>query len=232
MVQKARTFLENNKIFFEIFSNVILGIMGIIISISAIRLTKYQNILTERELLPVMEIREYLEENEENLYLEENIQISNVGGALYGFQTDMACVLNINYITEGLEKGTIKKELDGYYYYSRNTQAATGILEIIGGYNNNYNFSNLQLEIMEGKYKEYGISFLEIKIESYLKIEYYDVLDNKHTEYYKLADSTEKIEEQEGNDIFQEYRNSLDIFKLGADHLEKILEYVKEDIKN
>ena len=41
MVQKARTFLENNKIFFEIFSNVILGIMGIIISISAIRLTKY-----------------------------------------------------------------------------------------------------------------------------------------------------------------------------------------------
>lgn len=231
MLQKIRTFLENNKIFFEIFSSVILGIMGVIISISAIKVTQYQNTLAERELLPIMEIKEYLEKDEENSYLESIIQISNVGGALYGFQSDTICILNINYLTEDLKKGTIKKELDGYYYYGRSTQASTGILKTIGGYNNYYNLSDLELEIMGQKYKEYGIYSLEIEIETYLRIEYYDVLDKKHTEYYRLADSTEKIEEQEGKGFFQEYRNSSDLFKLGTYHLEKILEYVEENIE-
>lgn len=229
MLEKIKEFLNKYKIFTEVFSNIFLGIMGMVISINAINVAKYQNILVKRELLPVLEIIEYQSPNEEDIYNETLIQISNIGGALYGLKTDRMCFLNIEYQTEDGREGKTKKEIIGYYSYSKSTNRANGLLQTISGYNNWNKYINIKNSITDEKLKVYGIKFLNIRIEKYLKLQYYDVFNEKHIDYYKIEHDLERIEDTEYESV-KDYAQSSDCFDIDMDSSEKILEMVSYEI--
>ena len=153
------------------------------------------------------------------------------GGALHGFSENHISVLEIKYTTKDYEERTIKRKLDGYYHYGFRTQSSTGLLKKISGLNNSRNLSNLEQDVIRLEYGEYGLVNISIGVQAYLKIEYYDVFNKNHIEYYKLGHVYESTGTKETEKIFEEYKD-LDWLVLENLNANEILEEVLKDMNN
>jgi len=104
---KFTLFLENNKIYFEIFSNIFLGIAAIIVSIFIVNenikqtdIQKEQADIQNIQLLPRFIITAVIEESETNgkKTSDDNVYVINDGGFFRDFNIELVTVLDISKI--------------------------------------------------------------------------------------------------------------------------------------
>ena len=92
----CKEFLTDNKIFFEIFSTVGLGLMAIIISVLALRASNLQALVASAQVQPLFRIAtNYKRDSEAVPYSEQTIDVSNDGFALREFDAEMKSVLKL-----------------------------------------------------------------------------------------------------------------------------------------
>lgn len=231
--KQFKEFLIYNKIVFEVFSYIVVGIMGVILSAVAINIAYQQNKLTERSMIPFIEIIKRQEKTEETGIYDNNIIIvSNIGEPLYEFDSKVLSLINICYLRDGEwgEPHKIQKILNGYYFYTISTQASTGVLCEHRGYKNNTNYVNLEKSLREQSFEEYGIEVIFAELEIYMRVEYFDVMEKNHVEYYLMTTNRRKMNKKEGEEVFSRFNNKWEYFTIDTQDWTDILSIVLDDM--
>jgi hypothetical protein len=185
---KFKLFLENNKVYFEVFSNIFLGIAAIIVSIFTVIETKKQTDIQNMQLLPQFVLSAVNEKSGRNgeMYDDENVYIINNGGFFRDFNLEIVTVLNINKQEKETPFRRNEKRVILRGYYIGNAHNARSIISpvTVRGYENNRKFVDLNFEYRE-KLDSIGY-YGDMYIERFAKITYTDLANNEHIEYYKF----------------------------------------------
>ena len=236
MLEKIKCFFEKYKIFFEIFEILILGIAGLIVAINSNIITNYQTKIAEKELMPILEIIEETKRNNEGYVSEHIIEISNIGASLREFTEEFKSILTINYTTYDGKEGNTDMIID-YYYGIYCNNHSTGLLRTITGIDNNSKyFEKIRKPLLNNNYIDYGLlGSPSASIKTYIKVEYYDLLNNKHTEYYCVDTfETKKIKEEDYREKLQKFDNKdyneLDYFYIDHDDYTKIMKKISQEL--
>jgi len=187
-LNKTKLFLENNKIYFNVFSNVFLGIAAIIVSIITVVETKKQTDIQNIMLLPQFTLSAVNEKsgNYEDKYDNENVYIINNGGFFRDFDLKIVTVLNIYKQEKTPPFNKKEKQVIIRGYYVGNAHNSQSIISpvTVRGYENNLKFANMTSEYREklGELGYYG----DIYLNRFARITYTDLANKKHIEYYKF----------------------------------------------
>lgn len=216
-----KAFLERNKIFFEIFTSVLLGIMAIIVSYQA-------NLISEAQLKVANESqqiseRQYLPEIEAKLQRMDStsgkerykLVISNIGESMYEFQSYEIAYLSIREL-QILYKNEVPTPdshlkvamipLTNYFpnvrYVINYDKGVINTLEI-----DSNNTTTLLSKHLAQKYKNTKKS-IDIRIESFIRVNYKDKFGSEHTNYFRFGMFGESIaiDNEKGIRTFSEYR--------------------------
>ena len=198
---RFRSFLQRNKIFFEVILASLLSFMAIFVSIKTNSIAEHQTKIMEYENTPQLEIRKHQEFNQElNTYndiwliFNRNSKVSNFDiEENYSFirfesrsaKNDSILIPIAQYVNT---KGMLTGESEGLIYQFDNS------------HNSVYEFT-LRNELI-------NIGYLEI--ESYIKSTYKDVMQQKEEKYYKIAPDIKEIDKEEWNKIKEEFLTNLD----------------------
>lgn len=218
-----RDFFTENKIFFEIFSYIVIGVAGIIFSYFQLKINKQQIEIQKKELQPIFKITYTLYKGERTeTYDTEIIEIHNDGKAVKSFDSKIKTFYKIEYSNH--KKGLKIEQnipIAGFYFAQSKAQNSTGLL--LQGYyrNNNADYARLYRECiaqtLDGDY--YFINRFSL-----IKIVYVDISDTKYTVYYK---NNEMIDEKEYNQILESENFShefpLDVEKVTLNEIKRIL---------
>lgn len=179
-----RLFLERNKIFFEVFSYLIIGIAGIYFSFTQWKTNQQQIEMQTSELQPIFRITFTLyKDTLSNVYNTEIFEIYNDGKPLKSFDYDIQTFYKIDYISQ---KKNINKSFSipivGFYFAQFPLHNSTGLL--LRGFlkNNNSDFKRVYDECMN---QSTDSDFYNVSHYSLFKIDYIDLTDTKHTLYFK-----------------------------------------------
>lgn len=215
-----KAFLERNKIFFEIFTSVLLGLMAIIVSYQANLIAKAQLQLANesqqlalKEHLPEIEAKFQRPDPTKGREKEELI-ISNIGESMYEFQSYEIAYLSIRELqvvyahqttTPGVHLKRAMIPLTNYFptfsYIVNYNKGVIKTLEI----ENRDTLPSLTTRL-EKDYKEIRKS-INIEIERFMRTEYKDKFGGEHVDYFKFGVFGESIaiDNEKGMTIFSEY---------------------------
>ena len=226
-----RKWFDENKIWFETVTAVLLSIASIIVSVNSVIEMKRQTRIIELEMLPKFTISAHLEKSGRNgdIYDDENVYVTNNGGYFREFKIEYVTVLNINNFSFSTLKEK-NKDIILINYYSGTAYNAGSIIAPVSikGYENNLKFNNLLNEYRQRLSEEdiYG----KLWINRYVKITYQDFLEKKHTEYYKveLIYGSSLINKVIGEKVFKRKENTIDIVSLDSLNFDLLYSIISE----
>lgn len=178
---KLRNFLNRNKIFFDIFSSILLSIMALIVSIVSCQINNRQ--LKNEELInmPRFKIskKQFTYETNND---SEKLTIENVGGYASNYIIDKKVFLSCKYYPlNGEENRQIYLPIDDVLDTSIPYNNYTGIIKESYSITTIKNFNKLyqqSLNIEKGN--------LEIELLYYIVISYVDFRNQQHVNYFKV----------------------------------------------
>lgn len=180
-----RAWLNNNKVFFEVSSSVLLGIMAVIISGRQLATAKDEYRLHYSEKMPLFKF-DYEQIGLDSLdFMDtEFLTITNEGGAIKKFD----CAVSVFYEFSVLNKSgkSVEKKVSVYIpdFYAINslTNKPAGKLLTAWDKGNNLNRYNAgRYCSVAGKMLD---KFVNMDKVVYFKIVFTDINDDKHTQYY------------------------------------------------
>lgn len=115
---KIRSFLEQNKIFFETIAAISLTVMSVVVSIKSNKIASEQNTLTELSLQPYFDVYCYRTEFDSLsfAYKQEYVDIKNNAGKVSNVETHITSFIRCYYNREVNYYGMLIIPIDGLYY--------------------------------------------------------------------------------------------------------------------
>ncbi len=200
VVERFRSSLEVNKVFFELIVAGLLSFMAVFVSVQANRIAELQTNIMKAENLPRLEIRKTQEYNDElNIYDNNIWMFFNRGGGLYNFKTNDFSLFQF-YSNSYFDTLTIPIYA---YLNMRGTLSGEGqglIYQIDNNHNGQKSFS------LRDSLAGYG--FFDLL--TFTEISYQDFLGENHLEYYQLEPSIRSITEQDWMRYKKKYEEGLD----------------------
>jgi len=207
--RKVRTWLKQNKVYFDTLAPVSIGIAAFFVALASYNLTNQQVKLADKQLeLSLLNI-------EPNIYLKEvhiidpvtklstetELRIFNSGEEVRNFKKSVKTFLEIEHISMR-GKVFIYIPIIGYYGTGYYSSEPTGELARASGYKNNEIFSNFYLDFQASNLKnKYGYTFINLK--HLTKINYTNKLGLEGEEYFIGTQSVSSIEYQKLNSYFK-----------------------------
>jgi len=194
-IKRFRKFLENNKIFFEVFVSATLSFMAVFVSFKANSIANTQTRIMEQENMPQLEIRMTQDYNQElKIYDNNNWLVFNRGGKIIDFETAECTFFKFYY---GQNQDSIVIPIYGYFNMR-------GILSgesegLIYQVDNNHNGK------MEIALRDSLLNYGYFEMTSYIEITYSDIFDKKHSDYFQIAPGIASI----SKDQWKVFRDSL-----------------------
>jgi hypothetical protein len=207
-----RKCLERNKIFFEVFSFLLLGCAGLYVSYNSYKISALEVRIHKTELAPTFKIElaepvERTDNTEPGKLFTKNIKVFRIGGYADAVKCGVLTYMHVSKRTVGNNKDNIevlgtmdvsnyrcenKFGIDGYVLCSGSVPVPfdSSLITGIGG-------SRKQLNISDSTCFNYVISY-----ESILILEYLDVLNNQEKLYYDLNNGGEMITKQWYNSVY------------------------------
>jgi hypothetical protein len=195
-MNRARSWLKENKIFFETITASLLSAMALtvaiaqwIVSSKQTSLMSLQTRIAEVQALPRFELAIHQKLNEATHTFDDNeLIISNHGGAVRNFRAEVAYFLEITSGRWNPPNGIHHTELpiSGYFTASFISTAGTEQLVKMVGDHNNARFANLTRE-METKLDNKGLGFANPTEDFLVRLIYRDLLDRLHEDYYQVG---------------------------------------------
>ncbi|MDO8610270.1 MAG: hypothetical protein Q7R95_07005 [bacterium] len=173
-----------------------------------------QTKIANSEILPQIKLMSVQLQNEKQIYSDNQIRVYNYGRAISNLKIDSFVLVKPDNST----LATKNKELilKGYYFYTVLNNSEDNLEMLINGVKDNntiiHNLSN-ELYISKG-------TFLSLDI--YFKVNYFDLNNKEHTDYYQLNGfEAKRIANQEGVKTEEKNKNipSVDLEKTSSKEL-------------
>ena len=178
-VKKSRKWLEKNKVFFEVFSFIFLGLASLLVAYFSFRSSESQLEILRLEHSPIINIQREFKGDYEFL------KVNNVGYHLFEPSTDYSSYFIIKNYTDSL----IKPETDFYFktidYFGLNyeTDNTTGNIASIS--TSPYTYQDSKRIVGECR-ELFGNNFQVGFFQHLLRIHYSDERKNRMTKYFKV----------------------------------------------
>ncbi|HBR55086.1 MAG TPA: hypothetical protein DEA82_13245 [Flavobacteriaceae bacterium] len=177
--KKLRKELEKNKIFFEVFSYLFLGIASLVVAYFSYQTSKGELEILRLEHLPVINLDRKMNENF------DKIEIKNAGYHLFNPKVDYTTVFIIKGYKNDLdtEKRNYFFEIKDYFVVDFETNNSTGLISTIAS-SEYYDRQTKRLKY--DCYSNFGDKYNVLSFEHFIRFTYDDENDNKHLVYYKI----------------------------------------------
>lgn len=221
-ITKFREWLETNKVFFEVFSWIILGIMGIIVSMASLQVSRLQADLQRAQVTPSFNIQfKQAYDTEKQLYTDNVLTIANSGYSLSEFSSK---VTSLYEVTRRTRSGVSTAYFPVVYLCCEfATQDSSGTLATYRQPNNNVDEIRIDREVRAMNNTKPDSPTYSVRLVNLLSLFYMDALGEKHTRRFLawLNQGAQKIDEIEAQKWLTFYSQSnpmiLDITKLSGD---------------
>lgn len=205
-----KKFITKNKIYFEIFTPIIIGLLGIYIAYLQWGINDQLIKLQTIQIQPAFRIEYILHQNAEGFYNTESFKIHNDGYKIETFDYK----INVFYEIEYKYKENIKKSyipIDGFYFAQSEKSNLSGVMAEGICENNNAKFHQLHLECIQNCING---DYFFIKRIPLIEIRYTDVTKIVHYQYFNKYN---KISKNEYNEFFIQTDNLKKKFPLNND---------------
>jgi hypothetical protein len=216
-----RGLLQRNKIVFETVAATALTIASICIAIYQSTTAAKQNTLidkqnglvdlqarvAEAQAMPTLEIAiKQILDPATNRADQNELIIDNSGGPTREFDCQAVYFIEIE-IGEKLlpipPPIHLSIPMNDYYAYQAVTAASKGHLATISGYQNNLNFVSFSRKLSAAA-EDHSWRYANVDEKTFLRVQYTDVLDRSHEEYYEVAPvwGSRRLKTEEGRHYF------------------------------
>jgi len=236
-----KSFLEENKIYFDTAAAVLLAFMAIIISYQANSIARAQ--LTVADNSQKLAMLQHLPEIKAEIqYIgsmdgvrQDRLVISNVGSDMYEFRSDEIAFISLRELqllhrnqkpVENMHLQKARIPLTDYFPFTRfGVNQDKGVISMLNI--NNNGVLNSELSKFEKLYFTKDKSMAS-NIERYLMVGYKDKFGKKHIKYFKFGPAGESIpmDEKLGVNVFLEFKtkseDSLNFIKSSVQEINNI----------
>ena len=230
-IERIRDVLERNEIFITASQTLLIGLVGLFLSIGNYRMQKLQTAASEYEHLPHIRVDNILGyDADRNVYAHDKIEVFNDGYDLWTADIKDACFLEIAYSTRADPEGRILLPLNGYYSAGSYTNSRRGRLFPLLGLKNNSRMTDLIFEFR--KLTRDTRLYPNLDIRKYLRVKYSDFKGKSREEYF-IVDPVyggQPIDSNLGSNLFTQHhqaygdRTMLEFDQVSAEQLARILE--------
>ncbi|HHC6465846.1 TPA: hypothetical protein ACN36C_004600 [Vibrio parahaemolyticus] len=219
-----KTWLENNKVYFETVAPVFISIAALLVSVSSFMLTNQQLDLAKVEHQPNIYLKEsYLYDEKLQSAYETELRVINTGAEISNFSQKVRSLLELEFYTDTGKYATYLP-IYGYYDTSFRSSEPTGELVLVKGYMNNTLFHNLYVQTLSSDFNDkYGTVF--VKLIHGTQVSYVSKLGENRNEYF--VGKTHATKEQ-FDSLFANYDSfrPVELNKVTSQQLgEKVLEF-------
>jgi hypothetical protein len=227
-IEMVRRWLKLNKVFFETIAATCLAAAAIIVAgvqadIAAHqgRISEKQNTLidkqnglvdiqariTEAQAMPTFDIKIVQELNQATGRADEYIlTMDNSGGPIHELDSRAVYIVNISSASPGppIKEASLQYYVDDYYAARAMTALSKGHLVTFLGHNNNLGFVTFSAALRSAA-KLNGWLYANTEENTFLHIEYKDILNRVHVEYYQVEPvlGSRSLSNDEGVQIFR-----------------------------
>lgn len=223
-IAKTKTFLQRNKIFFEIFSSVLLSFMALLVSINSCQISKQQSINEERLNMPLIKISSD-QFSKETINDSEKITIENVGGYAYNYTIQKRVFLSCEYTP--LDGGATKRiylPIDDILDTSSQTNNYIGPIKYY------YTISTMKyFHELYQKTIEVEKGYLHIRLLKYITISYNDFKDKSHKDLFIIDGVLQGCKIEETDDINKLFSIQYPTYRISQITLGQIFELLKNE---
>jgi hypothetical protein len=231
--QSFKSFLNSNKIYFETIAATLLSFMAVIIAGVQIAIGFQQSDLIElqteaekQQSLPQFLVVRNFDSEYELVPPEDKLEIYNYGNVAHNVNLTTMSFIKVVYITSGKSVKQLSRDFAilNYYNTTFHTNTYSGLIFWRVGYGNFAKSIELDKELNT---QLPTIDWVDVSIETYVRISYQDVFAEQRVDYYKVdgAGVGQKISIEEGIKIYTAYENAentgaaLDYDQLTSDDL-------------
>lgn len=214
------------KIKWEVVITAIISLTGIFVTIKANEIYDLQAKIARYSAFPSIEIDELIEENSEFGLKESVIEVSNLSGKMNNYQTEIVSFLHCEYLDDELMVfENVDIPIEGYYMVGIREGVTIGIIEKKHTMDNYSKIENLKKLILQYNKKNENDQCINAKVESYLKVSYLDLLNEKQIFYYLINPvSVTMIDLQYGEEQFDKHQKlSKNGFSINPNRVDEIL---------
>lgn len=145
----VREWLNKNKVFFEVFSACVFGMMGLVVSWSAARVAQYQAVIAETEVTPQLRADvEFERDPDTRMVTDDVLRVYNDGYRVRDVTMHAVTFLEVQATGVGDERP--RYLWITYYGSSFHTGGSTGLLSTFRGFQNNTEAARIERETREG----------------------------------------------------------------------------------
>ena len=211
-MDRARSWLERNKVFFDTLAATLVALMAVTVAISQYFLASQQTEYSRVSLLPSFSISARPLKSAPNgtTYSDDKIFVENIGRPVTGFRSSTIVFLDLRILGwKTAIDTTFSFALNGYYSGSYYSGSGTGRLVTIEGYRNHEKFYRLEREI--DKLTDSNEFYVELSVRRFLRLRYRDQLSAQHTSYYyvPLIHGASLFDSYDGEELFDRHRELL-----------------------
>jgi len=211
--QKIKSWLEENKIYFEIFVAAALAVASFIVSWFSYQNSKYQTLISETELRPI-----FFPQISQEFYVwpvgfvpsDSNehtktrvINVINKGGVYYNLDRAAASYLELYLTVPG--KNQVATSVPVLYFDYSYVPDEEGVVFKFAGYKNLDEEARIYAEFLNILEKKGYTGYLTFK--HFLKLGYQDVFEKNQTQYFSFPHSLggQIIDKNTGELIFKTF---------------------------
>lgn len=181
--QKLRLWLEQNKVFFEIFSSVLLGIAGIFVAYASYHVSESQLEVSRVATEPHFYVDKLLFRNPETeKFDEEELYLHNVGAPAHNISAKLRSFITVD-LFDASYKPVVVPVL-GYFPGQFPTNAPTGLIATFRGHLNNQLAAELHFSILDPE-KMKGRPFFDHTLFSIVEVSYQNALGQDRKVYFR-----------------------------------------------
>lgn len=197
----------------EILITIIISCTSIFIAIKANDISKMQSLIAKNSALPTIEVHEKISSEESLLGNESSIiEVFNLSGKMSNYQSKAITFLECEYVNpKSFVYESCSVPIFSYYFTSVKTGSLQGLIEFKDSVGNYSTLKKLNDEVFAFNKQNDNQEIINVKLQTYLRIRYWDLLDQEQIRYYKTNRwQTELIKPELGKYQFDQYNYLID----------------------
>ncbi|WP_136582070.1 hypothetical protein [Psychroserpens sp. NJDZ02] len=183
---KIKKFLKKNKIYFNVLTTLLLGLMAIIVSYNSNVIANEQKQMSYYENTPDFNLSQEIKRDSTGYIREIAVKVSKFGGKAKNISIRIKSYAHFEIIDQQNNKLNKYIHLTGCFNESYRTGENKGDIRLLKGFDNNIKFDEFT-RVMSTELIKNGYTPLLINPLFIIRINYTDFLNNKKEEYYDVS---------------------------------------------
>ncbi|HHK8596856.1 TPA: hypothetical protein ACQYC5_004477, partial [Vibrio parahaemolyticus] len=181
MNDRIKEILQSNKIYMDVFSTLILGVMGLFVTFASYVVSESQLQESKIANYPHFHIEgQLIKDTQENVYNDHEMLVFNTGAPAYNIDINSYEFLEVE--MRGSVDKTAIIPINGYYLGRINTQSPKGLVSKFIGPNNNGTLFELSSDLLD--YSNSNDIYMQVSLKELVVISYVQRDGDENTQYF------------------------------------------------